>query len=261
VSLPKERIFGRSEGCERILLKIVNRKSQSSSDALRDETKLVKRPARRTTVSDETDFGQISPLRRKIIERIQMNQDLKLRDLIQDVSIEGGFRTEAVMREIMNMEDEGLISMSESSQSTNLAQYMVSPNSIWFLGSIAVIAVAIVLVFLPIYLLSFFAEPFIYLRYFFGGILVLFIPGYALMESIFPNRSQFDDLTKYALSFVMSLALVILVSLVLGVSPVGLETLPITVSVALLSLILLFVALKRKYDYYEIAHHFDQDVM
>ena len=77
------------------------------------------------------------------------------------------------------------------------------------------------------------------------------------MQALFAKRSVFDDLARYALSFVMSLAIVTLISLVLGVSPIGLETLPITVSVAFFTIILLFVALKRRYNYYEIAHRFD----
>jgi uncharacterized membrane protein len=186
-----------------------------------------------------------------------MNREINLRDLIQEVSIEGGFKSEIVAQEIMNLEDEGSIKLFEPKKCETFPQYMVSPNSAWFLGSIATIAVAIVLVFLPMYLVSFFSQPFVYLRYFFGGILVVFLPGYSLIESLFPNRSHFDDLTKYALSFVLSLALVTLISLILGVSPIGLETLPITITIALITTALLFVALKRKYDYYAIAHHFE----
>jgi uncharacterized membrane protein len=186
-----------------------------------------------------------------------MDRDLKLEDLMDDVSIEGGYKIDAVAHEIMALQDEGLIELSEYKKCETFLQYMVSANSVWFLGSIATIAVTLALVFVPLYLLSFFSEPVVYLRYFFGSVLVLFLPGYSLMEALFVKKSSFDDLTKYALSFVMSLALVTLISLVLGVSPIGLETLPITVSVALFTIILLFIALKRKYGYYEIAHHFD----
>ena len=186
-----------------------------------------------------------------------MDQNLKLEDLLDDVSLEGGHKKEAIVHELMLMQDEGIVELSESRKCETFLQYMVSPNSVWFLGSIATIAVTLVLVFVPLYLLSFFSGPVVYLRYFFGSVLVLFLPGYSLMEALFVKKSSFDDLTRYALSFVMSLALVTLISLVLGVSPIGLETLPITVSVALFTIVLLFIALKRRYGYYEIAHHFD----
>ncbi|MDH2901955.1 MAG: DUF1616 domain-containing protein [archaeon] len=227
--------------------------SNRKSDALRDEADLM---TRGKIIPHTQDYAQNS-LRKKIIDSIRMDRDLKLEDLMDDVSIEGGYKTEAVAHEIMALQDEGLIELSESRKCETFLQYMVSANSVWFLGSIATIAVTLALVFVPLYLLSFFSGPVVYLRYFFGSVLVLFLPGYSLMEALFVKKSSFDDLTKYALSFVMSLALVTLISLVLGVSPIGLETLPITVSVALFTIILLFIALKRRYGYYEIAHHFD----
>lgn len=223
------------------------------SDALRDKADLM---TRRKIAPHTGDYAQNS-LRKKILDRIRMDPDLKLKDLMDDVSIEGGYKIELVAHEIMSLQDEGLIQLSESKKCKTFLQYSISPNSVWFLGSIATIAVTLVLVFLPLYLLSFFLEPVVYLRYFFGGVLVLFLPGYSLMQALFARKSSFDDLTSYALSFVMSLALVTLISLVIGVSPIGLETLPITVSITLFTIILLFVALKRRYDYYEIAHYFD----
>ncbi len=227
--------------------------SNRKSDALRDEADLM---TRRKIIPHTRDYAQNS-LRKKIIDSIQMDRNLKLEDLLDDVSLEGGYKQEAIVHELMLMQDEGIVDLYESKKSKTFLQYMISPNSVWFLGSIATIAVTLALVFVPLYFLSFFSEPVVYLRYFFGSVLVLFLPGYSLMEALFVKKSSFDDLTRYALSFVMSLALVTLISLVLGVSPIGIETLPITVSVALFTIVLLFIALKRRYDYFEIAHHFD----
>jgi hypothetical protein len=188
---------------------------------------------------------------------MRMNRNLKLEDLIDTVHTEGGYNSETIVRELMSLQDEGTIELSEIKKCKTFPQYLASPYSTWFSGSIAMIAVAVALVFVPLSLISFFSEPVIYLRYFFGSVLVLFFPGYSLMEALFVKKSPFDDLTKYALSLVMSLALVTLISLVLGFSPIGLETLPITVTIASFSVLLLFVGLSRRYDYYKIAHHFD----
>ena len=219
---------------------------------MRDET--IK--TREKIIPQAWGHGQ-NPLRTKILDNILKNQDLNLGNLIDDVSIEGGYRKEAVAREIMSLEDEGLIELAESKISKTFFQYMISPNSVWLSGSIAMIAITLVLVFLPLNLLSFLSEPFVYLRYFFGGIMVLFLPGYSLIQALFVKRSPFDDLTRYGLSLVMSLAFVIFIALVLGVSPIGIETLPITVTIALSTITLLLVALKRRYNYYAIAHYFD----
>jgi hypothetical protein len=229
-------------------------KLDSKSETSRDGMDLV------TTgkiIQRARDYEQYSSLRKKIIDSVKAKRDLRLEDLMDNVHIEGGYKYEAIARELMSLQDEGAIELLESEKYKTFFEYVGSPYSVWFLRSIVMIAVAVALVFVPLSFLSVFSEPFVYLRYFFGSVLVLFFPGFSLMEALFVKKSPFDDLTKYSLSFVMSLALVTLISLVLGVSPIGLETLPITASLASFSILLLFVAVKRRYDYYEIAHHFD----
>jgi uncharacterized membrane protein len=92
----------------------------------------------------------------------------------------------------------------------------------------------------------------LYLRYAFGSALVLFMPGYSLIEALYPKR-ELDELTRFALSIGLSLALVPLVGLVLNYTPFGIRLLPVTLSTAGLTVVLLLLALSRKHAYYRLA--------
>lgn len=92
----------------------------------------------------------------------------------------------------------------------------------------------------------------IYLRYIFGSALVLFVPGYSLIQALYP-KGELDELERLALSIGLSLALVPLVGLVLNYTPFGIRLLPIAFSLAGLTLSLLIVALQRKHAYYKLA--------
>jgi uncharacterized membrane protein len=92
----------------------------------------------------------------------------------------------------------------------------------------------------------------LYLRYVFGSALVLFLPGFALIEALYPKR-ELDELTRLALSIGLSLALVPLVGLVLNYTPWGIRLLPVSISIAGLTAVLLCVALKRRHDYYRLS--------
>ncbi len=70
----------------------------------------------------------------------------------------------------------------------------------------------------------------LYLRYVFGGLLVLFLPGFSLIELLYAKRKELDDLTRLALSIGLSLAMVPLDGLVLNYTPFGIRLLPVAIS-------------------------------
>jgi len=92
----------------------------------------------------------------------------------------------------------------------------------------------------------------LYLRYAFGSVLVLFLPGYALIEPLYPKR-ELDELTRFALSIGLSLALVPLAGLFLNYTPFGIRLVPVAISLAGLTIILQLAALTRKHAYYKVA--------
>ena len=76
------------------------------------------------------------------------------------------------------------------------------------------------------------------LRVAFGLLMVLFLPGYALVSSLFPAKEALDGIGRVALGFGLSLAAVPPISLVLDRSPWGLTRL----STALATFIVIAVA-------------------
>lgn len=95
-------------------------------------------------------------------------------------------------------------------------------------------------------------SPLIPIRYVLGSLYVLYIPGATLIEALYPKHEDLSPLERLALSIGLSLALVPLVGLILNYTPWGIRLIPVTTSLALLSICLATVALYRKYLYHKL---------
>ena len=91
--------------------------------------------------------------------------------------------------------------------------------------------------------------PVVVIRWLLGSILVLFLPGYALLQLLFPKPSEMDSLERFALEIGLSLALVPLIGLVLNYTPWGIRFIPTTMSLSAFTIIFLLAAATRKYLY------------
>ena len=78
------------------------------------------------------------------------------------------------------------------------------------------------------------------------------MPGYALIEALYPKR-DLDELSRFALSVGLSLAVVPLAGLVLNFTPFGIRLLPVALSIAGITVSFMMVALLRKHAYYKLA--------
>jgi len=90
--------------------------------------------------------------------------------------------------------------------------------------------------------------PFIYLRYILGSVFVLFLPGYMLIEALYPKPKDLETLERLALSIGLSLALVPLTGLLLNYTPWGIRLNPILISLTLMTGALALVAALRKLE-------------
>ncbi len=61
---------------------------------------------------------------------------------------------------------------------------------------------------------------------------VLFFPGYALITALVPRKTGMSGIERVALSFGLSIALVILIGLALNYTPFGIRLVPILSSMA-----------------------------
>jgi hypothetical protein len=127
-------------------------------------------------------------------------------------------------------------------------EYLGGAYSLWFWGTMAYLLVTVA----SIYVLPQ-SSPFIYVRYVFGAIAILYFPGFTLVEALYPKKEDLDSLERLALSIGLSLALVVLVGLLLNYTPWGIRLDPIVVSLSLLGVALALIAVVRKESYIRLA--------
>jgi len=73
-------------------------------------------------------------------------------------------------------------------------------------------------------------------RILFGLLFVLFLPGYALIATLFPSKEDIDWIERIALSFGLSIAVVPLIGLLLNYTPWGIRPEPIVTSLFIFTL-------------------------
>jgi len=85
------------------------------------------------------------------------------------------------------------------------------------------------------------------LRWFLGTVSVLFLPGYATVEALYPEEGALSPLERVALSIGLSLAVVPLIGLLLNYSPWGIRLGPVLTSLAAYTEGVALLASYRKY--------------
>lgn len=84
------------------------------------------------------------------------------------------------------------------------------------------------------------------IRIILGITMVLFLPGYALIEALFPGKNDLDGIERLALSFGLSIAVVPLIGLGLNFTPFGIRLVPILISLSVFTLAMLMIAHYRR---------------
>ena len=190
------------------------------------------------------DSGKgLSPSEASILKRLSA-RDVSVGAMIEGLASEG-YKTDESVKALLALQGEKKVAVQEARPFGTLSSYAWSPLSLWFWAALGAVAASLVLI-------SATSGVALYLRYVFGSVLVLFLPGYALIEALYPKR-ELDELTRFALSIGLSLALVPLTGLVLNYTPFGIRLLPVAISLAGLTVALLTVAITRKYAYYKLA--------
>jgi uncharacterized membrane protein len=112
-----------------------------------------------------------------------------------------------------------------------------------FPHDLTVISLWIILTILGIYLPVLNTSP---LRVMFALPMVLFIPGYALIASLFPGKEEIDGIERVALSFGLSIAVVPLIGLGLNYTPWGIRLDPIVISLVIFTFVMMVIAHFRR---------------
>lgn len=159
-----------------------------------------------------------------------------------------GLSTVEASRVMYFLESIGEVRLVDPNPPRDLQGYVLSWNSSWVWAVLGFLVVTTLSVFvLPQ------VEPWIYLRYVFGAVYVLYVPGAVFIEALYPKRVELEDLERFALGVGLSLALVPLVGLVLNYTPWGIRLNPIYVGLTLLTLVFTFIGLYRKYGYHVLG--------
>lgn len=83
-------------------------------------------------------------------------------------------------------------------------------------------------------------------RFLFGVVFVVFLPGYCLVNILFVGTNRLDPVELVVLSVALSFGIAGLVGLFLGLSPIGITFVPLTISLSIVTIVLAVIAFIRK---------------
>lgn len=194
----------------------------------------------------DEELKELKPELIRTFKILQKNKVNTLREAVDIVSKNENIRWEEAAKRLYILWKKGYIDIEDLDEDISLVKYITGVEGVWFNILTALIITSLALVFLAE------TPPLIYFRYIFGSLFVLYLPGYALIEALYPRGDELEPLERVALSIGLSLAIVPLVGLILNYTPWGIRLTPITISLALLTEALLIYSLIKKYNYYKL---------
>lgn len=144
---------------------------------------------------------------------------------------EEGFSEEKIVEEILRLEKLGRIRLeSDKLEAGGLKKRLFSSSTLWYWGVMLFCLMAVV----SILAIPTDFYPFAYIRLVSGLVLLLYIPGFCLVKSLFPDK-EIANLETVILSVSLSIVLVLLVALFWNFTPLGLSNAAITITLTALS--------------------------
>ena len=183
-------------------------------------------------------------------KKVKLLTSEKCYETLESYIVKSGGAKYKIINEIYKSVKNGKIKIIDPNPPKTFLSFIKSPAySIWFHTSITILVTTI----LSIYLTNVF--PVIkFLRYVLGFIYILFLPGYSLVEALYPEEKSLSPLERMALSIGLSIVLIPLVGLVLNYTPWGITLDSITISTSILTLSLLVIAEYRKYIIHKLRY-------
>ena len=168
--------------------------------------------------------------------------------VVLGVSSDHGVRVDVAARNLYKLSSNGLVKLVEPYPPDSLWDYFISLHSLWFW---------VIFVFLVIMAVSIYLIPQVYplnlIRIGTSMVFTLYIPGFTLIEALYPKGDDLERLERFALSVGLSLAFVPLVGLVLNYTSFGIRLDPSFLSLSTLVFILGLIAVYRKYRNWKIS--------
>jgi hypothetical protein len=212
------------------------RKRLFGSDSSRDEPEEPK--------VEEVEEREPNPL--EVVVRGHAGESVG--ELVGHVAAEADVKSEAAAKGLYWAVEDGVVRLVDPSPPEGLVGYFASLYSLWFWLVVGFVGIVLA----SIYVLPQ-VYPLVYIRIVVGAVFILFVPGYVLIEALYPKADELDRLERFALDVGLSLAVVPLVGLVLNYTPWGIRLDPIFASLIVLVLVLGVVGVWRKWGYFVLS--------
>jgi len=203
--------------------------------------------AENTLVRTKNNHG-LSNLDESIIKILTNEHPKTVKQLIKLVQLKNDVPEQEITERILLLQDQGKIVLKDQLPlSFTLKDYVLSVHAYWYVIIVVLAATTATLILANLERAPVIGGILLYVRYFFGSIFVLFLPGYSFVKALFPVR-EIDNVERAALSIGMSLAIVAINALILNYTPWGISTIPITLSLLGITLILSTGAVVREHQ-------------
>lgn len=186
----------------------------------------------------------MTTLEKTILDVLEQKQPNTVRELVHTVQEQVDATPEDIEKEVKRLHQNGLVFFEEpAGQKENFTGFLSPRKSRWFWLTI----VLSLLSFASIIFIPETGTPLSYLRYIFGFVLVAFLPGYCMTETLFPKEDAMDLIEKFTFSIGLSFAIAALVVLFLSFTPFGFTLATALPTLGSLVIVLAVVALILKY--------------
>jgi len=197
----------------------------------------------------EKDTYVPETVRELILEALRSRRFSTVQEVVADLKTKG-VPEEVTTRMIKDLAQEGqlLLNLPGASDGTvmtpvaNLWAYLRSTLALdlWVTLLLLVLGVATVF-FIPVEMF-----PAVVLRWIFGGLLLVFVPGFGFIRALFPFERFIDRWERLALSCGLSIALAVLVAFGLNFTPFGITLVPTTIVLAVITVLSILIATVRR---------------
>ena len=190
---------------------------------------------------------KLNPIAKSIKDLLKNNKQKAI--TIENIllSLSKGYKTHEIAKTLYTMTRTNMIKLIDPTPPTTFIKYFSSRYNAGFITATILLILAIISVYTS--QISIFIT---FIRYMLGSLIMLFLPGYALVEALYPKEEDLSPLERLAFSIGLSLALVPLVGLILNYTPWGIKLDPILISLTILTLTFLAFSTYRKYVYLKL---------
>ncbi len=178
-------------------------------------------------------------LKKRILEELEKEEIVSVSELAKKLKLE----EEALAELLLELESEEKIELIETIPADiSFFEYLRKiDNTAWFY--LIVLGITLTVIFTLILPSSLITDT---IRFIVGLFFIIFFPGYAILETLFPRRSDLQFMERLVLSVGLSIALVPAIGFILNYS-FGIFPTTTVISLSIVTLALSFLALVRKY--------------